>query len=75
MSNNRALRPASSLEVGAMPSSSLQSASQRQINFRRFLDSLAYDSKVPLKFFQSFQQIFFRGTCSDTEMFQLVFLK
>ena len=38
--NNRALRPASSLEVGAMLSFSLQSALQRQINFLRFLDSL-----------------------------------
>ena len=35
-----ALRPASSLEVGAMPSFSFQSALQRQINFLRFLDSL-----------------------------------
>ena len=40
ISNNRALRPASSLEVGAMPSSSFQRALQRQINFLRFLDSL-----------------------------------
>ena len=40
ISNNRALRPASSLEVGAMPSFSFQSALQRQINFLRFLDSL-----------------------------------
>ena len=38
--NNRALRPASSLEVGTMFSFSFQSALQRQINFLRFLDSL-----------------------------------
>ena len=38
--NNRALRPASSLEAGAMLSFSFQSALQRQLNFLRFLDSL-----------------------------------
>ena len=40
ISSNRALCPASSLEVGALPSFSFQSALQRQINFLRFLDSL-----------------------------------
>ena len=38
ISNNRALRPVSSLEVGTMPSFSFQTA--LQINFLRFLDSL-----------------------------------
>ena len=40
ISNNRALRPVSSLEVGAMPSFSFQSELQKQINFVRFLDSV-----------------------------------
>ena len=40
ISSKRALCPASSLEVGALPSFSFQSALQRQINFLRFLDSL-----------------------------------
>ena len=69
ISNNRALRPASSQEVGAMPSFSFQSALQRQINFLRFLDSLPVTLRC--LFFHLIQQIIFRGTCSDTEMFQL----